>query len=172
MSTLNIAPTNKSFLSNNKFDFILDRIPNLTFFVQAINLPSISLTNTAVASPAVTLSIPGNIILFNQVVVSFIIDENMESWFELYDWMFQLGNPRGTNKIGRLTGRPGTNNSIYSDGSLLIKTNSNNPSRKITFKDMYPVDLGEIQFSATDSTQEFLTSTATFNFTYYEYRNL
>ena len=172
MSTLNIAPVNKSFLSNNKFDFVLDRIPNLTFFVQTVNLPSISLTNTAVSTPAVTISVAGNIILFNQVVVSFIVDENMESWFELYDWMFQLGNPRGRNKIGRLTGDPGSNNSIYSDASLIIKTNSNNPNRKITFKDMYPTELGDIQFSATDGSQEFLTSTATFNFTYYEYQNL
>jgi hypothetical protein len=163
---------NRSFLSNNKFDFVLDRIPNLTFLVQAINLPSISLTNTSVATPAVTVSIPGNIILFNQVTISFILDEDMNSWFEIYDWMVQLGNPEGTNKIGRLTGRLGSNNSIYSDASLLIKTNSNNPRRKITFHDMYPVDLGDISFITTDSTQEFQTTTATFNYTYFDYQTV
>ena len=171
MSNLN-TNLNKSFLSNNKFEFVLDRMPYLTFLVQAINLPSVSLTNTSVATPAVTLSIPGNIMLFNQVVISFILDEDMNSWFEIYDWMVQLGNPEGSNKIGKLTGRVGSNTNIYSDASLLIKTNSNNPRRKITFHDMYPVDLGEIPFTTTDTSQEFQTTTVTFNYTYYEYQNL
>jgi hypothetical protein len=167
MTTLSTTPINKSFLSNNKFDFVLDRIPNFTFFVQSVNLPSLTLQSTTVNTPLVQLSIPGNQLTFGQLTLNFIVDENMQSWYELYDWIIQLGNPVSLNKIGNLNEEPGNNFSITSDGTLFIKTNSNNVLWKVNFIDMYPNDLGDITFSATES-QEFLTSTATFNYTYYE----
>ena len=51
MATLTTTPVNRSFLSNNKFDFILRRIPNFTYFVQAVNLPSLSLQSTTINTP-------------------------------------------------------------------------------------------------------------------------
>lgn len=168
MTLLQTDPVNKSFLSNNKFEFSLDRIPNFTFLVQSINLPSITLQSTQVNSPFTALKVPGNIIVFNTMTVTFMLDEDMRSWYEIYDWITNLGNPTGFDKRGRLTGESGSNTDIYSDGTLLIKTNSNNPNWKVTFTDMYPTDIGEIQFSATES-QEFLTSSVSFDYTYYEF---
>ncbi len=167
MTTLTIPPSNRSFLSNNKFDFVLNRIPNFTFVVQSVNLPSLALQSTTVNTPYAQLSIPGNQLSFGQLTMGFIVDEAMESWFELYNWMYQLGNPKSFDKRGSLTEEPGQTNSVTSDGTLFIKTNSNNPSWKVNFYDMYPNDLGDISFSTTD-TQEFVTSTITFNYTYYE----
>lgn len=167
MTTLSTTPVNKSFLSNNKFDFVLDRIPNFTFVVQSVNLPSLALQSTTVNTPFAQLSIPGSQLTFGQLTLSFIIDEDMQSWYELYSWMFTLGNPTSLNKRGNLTEEPGKINSVTSDGTLFIKTNSNNPSWKVNFVDMYPNDLGDITFSTTES-QEFLTSTVTFNYTYYQ----
>lgn len=166
MSILTTEPVNKSFLSNNKFDFVLDRIPNFTFFVQSVNLPSMALQSTTINTPFAQLSIPGNQLSFGQLSLSFIVDENMQSWLELYNWMFQLGNPTSLDKRGTLTGQPGTNQHYLSDGALFIKTNANNPNFKVNFFDMYPNELGDITFSTTE-TQEFLTSTAVFNYTYY-----
>ena len=81
--------------------------------------------------------------------------------------MFQLGNPEELNKIGNLTGVPGALNNIVSDANLIIKTNSNNPNWRVRFHDLFPTDIGEINFSTID-TQEFITSSATFAYTYYE----
>jgi hypothetical protein len=135
--------------------------------VQSVNLPSLALQSTTVNTPFAQLSIPGNQLSFGQLSLSFIIDEDMQSWYELYSWMFTLGNPTSINKRGNLTDEPGKTNSVTSDGTLFIKTNSNNPSWKVNFVDMYPNDLGDITFSTTES-QEFLTSTVTFNYTYYQ----
>lgn len=168
MSTPQAQPVNKSFLSNNKFEFSLDRIPNFTFLVQSINLPSITLQSTQINTPFTALKVPGNIIVFNTMSLTFMIDEDMESWHEIYDWITQLGNPEGLDKRGSLKGPRGSNRDIYSDGTLIVNTNSNNPNWKITFTDMYPTDIGEVQFSTTES-QEFLTSTVSFDYTYYEF---
>lgn len=171
MSEFTFQPTNKSFLSNNKYEFVVKRLPNLTFFIQGINLPGITLLNTSVNNPFVATPIPGNQLVFGQLSANFIVDENLESWSEIYDWITQLGNPEGFNKIGNLTKVPGKTNSITSDATLFIKTNANNPNKVIRFYDLFPVELGEINFTSTDVGQEFITSTITFGYTYYTMEN-
>lgn len=166
MATYATIPDNKSFLSNNKFEFVLDRIPNFTFLVQSVNLPGLSISPITVQTPAVAVQSPGSIITFPQLTLTFMVDEDMQSWYELYNWIVQFANPESNNKVGTLTGDPGSNTNIVSDATLFIKTNSNNPNWKVSFFDVFPTDLGELAFSAID-TQDFLTSSATFSYTYY-----
>ena len=167
MATLTTIPVNRSFLSNNKFDFVLKRIPNFTFLVQSVNLPGLVLQSSSINTPFSAVSIPGNQITFGSLSLTFMVDEDMQAWYELYDWIVQLGNPKGYNKIGTLTGKPGSVTSITSDATLFVKTNSNNPNFQFNFIDVYPTELGEMSFATTDN-QEFITSTATFNYGYYE----
>ena len=167
MATLSTVPTNKSFLSNNKFEFVLGRIPNFTFFVQGVNLPGMSLQSSSINTPFSAVSIPGNQITFGTLSLSFIVDEDMQSWYELYNWIIQLGNPRGYNKVGTLTGQPGSTTSTTSDATLILKSNANNPNFQFNFFDVYPTELGDMSFSTTEN-QEFVTSTATFNYGFYE----
>jgi len=171
MATLSTTPVNRSFLSNNKFDFILRRIPNFTYFVQAVNLPSLSLQSTTINTPFSALSVPGNQINFGTLTLTFIVDEDMQSWYEIYNWIFKLGNPKGYDKRGGLQDNDELINSVTSDATLFIKTNANNPNFKIEFFGVYPTDLGDMQFSSVDN-QEFITSTVTFNYTYYEATNI
>lgn len=166
MATLTTYPVNKSFLSNNKFEFVLNRIPNFTFLVQSVNLPTLSLSPVTIQTPAAPVQIPGNIMTFSQLTLTFMIDEEMQSWYEIYNWMVQLANPESNDKRGDLIGEPGASNHITSDASLIIKTNSNNPNWKVSFVDLFPIDLGEINFSSIES-QDFLSSSATFGYTYY-----
>ena len=166
-TTLPIVPFNRSFLSNNKFDFVLKRIPNFTFLVQGVNLPGLTLQSSSINTPFSAVSIPGNQITFGSLSLTFMVDEDMQSWYELYNWIVQLGNPKGYNKVGTLTGKPGSVTSTTSDATLYVKTNSNNPNFKFNFIDVYPTELGEMSFATTDN-QEFITSTATFNYGYYE----
>ena len=166
MSTYETIPVNKSFLSNNKFEFVLDRIPNFTFLVQSVNLPTISLSPTVVQTPFAPINLPGNILSYAQLSLTFMIDEEMQSWYELYNWMFQLGNPLTKDKTGTLTGIEGSDTNITSDATLIIKTNSNNPNWKVSFVDVFPIDLGEVTFSAIDS-QDFLSSSVSFAYTYF-----
>jgi len=167
MATFSIPPSNRSFLSNNKFEFVLKRIPNFAFFVQSVNLPSLTLQSTSINTPFTAVSLPGNQIVFNQLSLTFIVDEDMQSWYELYNWIYQLGNPNSFDKTGTLTGEPGMEDNTYSDATLFIKTNSNNPNMQIQFYDVYPTELGEMTFSSTEG-QEFITSSVVFNYTSYD----
>ncbi len=166
MATYNQTPTNKSFLSNNKYEFVIDRLPNVTFFIQSVVIPDVSLVGTQVPSPYVSVPIPGNILNYGELTVTYIMDEDMKAWREIYDWMYNLGNPESKNKIGDLTQTLGRRNSVTSDASLLIKSNANNPRVKFTFKDMFPTTLGGLTLSSAEG-QEFITSTISFLYSHY-----
>lgn len=166
MATYNQTPTNKSFLSNNKYEFVIQRLPHVTFFIQSVVIPDVSLVGTQVPSPYVSVPIPGNILTYGELQVTYIMDEDMQSWREIYDWMYNLGNPESRNKIGDLTQTPGRRNSVTSDASLLVKSNSNNPRVKFTFKDMFPTTLGGVTLSSAEG-QEFITSTISFIYSHY-----
>ena len=166
MATYNQTPTNKSFLSNNKYEFVIDRLPHVTFFIQSVVIPDVSLVGTQVPSPYVSVPIPGNILNYGELQVNYIMDEDMKAWREIYDWMYNLGNPESRNKIGDLTQTLGRRNSVTSDASLLIKSNANNPRVKFTFKDIFPTTLGGLTLSSTEG-QEFITSTISFLYSHY-----
>jgi hypothetical protein len=157
---------NKSFLSNNKYELIFDRLPNTTFFLQSINLPSITLNSVATQTPFVQVNTPGNILTFEQLSVTYIVDENMQSWRDIYSWITTMGNPTSKNKLGNLTTALGRSNSVVSDAVLIVKSNSNNVNLKFSFKNVFPIELGSLQFTSTES-QEFLTSSAVFLYDYY-----
>ena len=166
MATYNQTPTNKSFLSNNKYEFVIDRLPHVTFFIQSVVIPDVSLVGTQVPSPYVSVPIPGNILNYGELQVNYIMDEDMKAWREIYDWMYNLGNPESRNKIGDLTQTLGRRNSVTSDASLLIKSNANNPRVKFTFKDIFPTTLGGLTLSSNEG-QEFITSTISFLYSHY-----
>jgi len=159
--------TNKSFLSNNKYEFVIGRLPNVVFFLQSINIPTITLGTVVTQTPFIQIPKPSTTLTFEQLTVNYIIDENMESWFEIYNWMMNLGNPETYDKLGNLTREKGRSNSITSDATLLIKTNSNNANIKITFHDIFPTDLNGVELTSREG-QDFLTSSVTFAYSYYK----
>lgn len=165
------SPNNLSFLANNKYEFVIERLPNFQFFVQGINMPTITLGDTVTASPWVDLHTPSNKLIFEQLTMTYAIDEDMQSWFDLYTWMVNLGNPESLDKTGVLTRDPGRPNSVMSDATLFIKTNSNNPNIKVTFVDIFPVDLTGFQLSSSEG-QDFQTSTVTFSYSYFQIEKL
>ena len=90
----------------------------------------------------------------------------MQSWFEIYNWMTNLGNPTSLDKLGILTTVAGKENSVVSDASLLIKTNSNNDNINVQFYDIFPMELTGFQMSSAEG-QDFQTTSVTFAYTYF-----
>lgn len=167
MATVSVNPNNKSFLSNNKYQLVVARLPNVQFFTQSITLPNISLSNVRVQNPYTSLPVPGNQITYDPLTVNYAVDEDMQAWFEIYDWMTNLGNPESLDKLGSLTKTPGKNNSVTSDATLLVKTNANNINIKFHFFDLFPTDLSGVTFTSTEG-HDFLYSSITFAYSHFK----
>ena len=60
----------------------------------------------------------------------------------------------------------------YSDATLTIYTNKNNPNFRVKMVDVFPTSLSSVLFNASDTAENIVTADATFRFSYYNYERL
>lgn len=152
---------NHNFLQNNNFQFSLDRIPNTTFRVIACDIPSITIAPAQAGYPGASQYFPGNTTEFEELTLDFLVDENLDNYEELYNWITQqryCSDFVPTNDIDR---------KMVSDGNLVTLTNSSNPNRVFHFKAMFPVSLGNIHFDTTIDRPESIRCQVTFKYSYF-----
>ena len=114
---------------------------------------------------------PGELLEFNDLRIRFLIDQGLQNYKEIQNWMRGLGFPESLDEIydfqkdGTMDGE-GIEN-IYSDGTLTILNGINRPMFSVKFKDMFPYSLSDIQFDATATDVEYLTAEVTFKYSVY-----
>ncbi|MDX8384525.1 MAG: hypothetical protein R8M45_10625 [Ghiorsea sp.] len=131
----------------NLFQFHLGRCPKFSEEIISSSLPNISLAAVTTPSNFHDLKIPSNKYVFDPISVEFAIDENLEGYMEIFDWIFQI--------------RSGTITSIAdqtSDATLSILTNNMTPLFDFVFHGLFPVSLSELNFSAQSSSDVSLGS--------------
>jgi len=157
-------PETNNYLATNFFKLEISRAPILTYFCQSVNLPSLTIPPLEVPVPqfGVPIRTPVGRYSYENMSVSFLVDEKMENWLEVYNWMMSLSTPDDV---------PGTYTSHkdnFSDATLTIMNGSYKPIKRVTIKDMFPVGVSGIQFSSVIVDTEPVIATATFAFTDYE----
>ena len=175
MSALTRNPTNKDLLQSTKFRLNFSRLQGMTFFCQTINLPGLSLTEIPFYTPFIDLYAPGEKLLYDTLNVTFLLDEDLRDWEQLHDWIRGMTFPTDFKEYRNLKNQSSVaqNRAVnklppqYADASLTIFTNKNNPNIRIQFKDLFPISVGSIMFSAMDSAENIITADASFRFSYY-----
>jgi len=175
-------PNNINPLSPTGFRLAITKLPEISFFCQAVTLPSMSLENVNVGTPFSVNKVPGELLNFADLTVNFIIDEDMKNYIALWNWLAGLGFPQNYLQYQNLvttaansttsTTTPaipafGTLQGNYSDGSLVILGSNNMPVKTISFVDIHPISLGTIEFQSNVDDVQYLTGTASFGYTYY-----
>jgi hypothetical protein len=158
-------PINTNFLSQVGFQFGIKKLPTVNFFVQSVNLPGIEMAAAVQPTPFVAIPVPGDHIKFNDLTVTFKVDEDLKNYVEIYNWIIGLGFPDSFDQYSRLASRPAvTGEGIRSDASLIITTSSRVPATEVVFVDLFPRSLTDILFNSTDSNIEYISATATFKY--------
>ena len=93
MSALQNLPSNISYLSPIGFRFVLSNFPEVNYFCQSANIPGISIGQIDLPTPTSTGYMSGDEVSFEELTISFVIDENMKNWLSIYDWIIALGVP-------------------------------------------------------------------------------
>jgi hypothetical protein len=173
MAALENTPTNPNFLSPLNFKFSIKRAPHVNFFVQKINLPSISLPTIDTPTPFVKIPQPGEHLDYADLTLSFRVDENLQNYLEIHNWIRALGKPKDFSEYRALSQNPNyTGDGLRSDLTLMILSSSKNPNYEIVFTDAYPYDISELSFDTTKSDVEFIEATATFKYVLFEIKNV
>lgn len=169
MSALDNNPDNLNFLSPLNFNFRLKRAPNLNFFVQKINLPSIGFTSTQQTNPFVNIPIAGDHVQYGDLTVTFKVDEDLNNYLEIHNWIRALTFPDNFEEYSNLSRNPEyTGEGITSDIILIISNSVKIPNFEVNFRNAYPTSLTALSFQTTDTTVEFISATATFKYIMYD----
>ena len=173
MGAITDQPNNINFLSPLGFRFKLARAPNLNFFVTNATLPNISLGSITVPTPFKFIDIANNKLDYGDFQLTFMLDENMESFYELYNWMVALGFPDNFDQYKGLKNAPkGSKETLVSDATLTILTSDMVPNIEVQFEDLFPTSISEINFTVNDTDVNYVTMTATFKYRIYRVKSV
>lgn len=165
---------NRNFLSTIGFKFTLQKKPKIDFFCNSANIPGINLGVAMQATPLKMLPVPGDVLSFEDLAIRFMVDEDMENYLEVWNWLCQFGFPRDFGQYQQLLNEDvnsnGKQNAIsgMSDGTLIIYNSNYNANLKVNFKDLFPVSLSSIQFDSTDTDVKYATADVVFKYTIYD----
>ena len=173
MSALENTPTNPNFLSPLNFKFSIKRAPHINFFIQKIGIPSISLPTYESPNPFVKIPEPGEHLDYGDLQITFRVDENIQNYLEIHNWLRALGKPKDFKEYRTLSQNPAyTGDGIRSDISLLILSSAKVPNYELTFTEAYHKYLRELVFDTTKSDVEYIEATATFKYLLFEIINI
>lgn len=166
---------NRNFLSPTGFKFVLAREPKVAFFCNQANIPDLNLGLTNQPSYLKNIPLPGEIIEFGDLSIRFLVDENLENYMCIQNWIRGLGFPESLSEFSELEKRGTiqrnyTNQprNIYSDGTLQILSSNQVPNFQIIFKDLFPYSLSTLIFDATETDLNYFTADVNFKYTIYE----
>jgi len=170
---------NRNFLSPTGFKFTLIRAPKVAFFCNQANIPDLSLGIANQPTYLKDIDVPGDKIVFGDLNLSFIVDEDLENYMELQKWIRGLGYPEYLDQYKELYESSivgeryaQRSNGVFSDGTLEILTSSMVPNFLVFFKDLFPYNLSTLSFDATQTDIQYFTATASFKYTMYNINDL
>ena len=183
------TPNKFDYASPIQFRFKMTKLPTVEFFVQSANIPGITLGETTLPTPLKDISMPGDKLTYQSLDVSFLVDENLNNYKEIHDWMTGIGFPQdhkqfadvlatgsdrfsgstaSTAAVGSGKPAPLSEGGIYSDATLIVLNNKNIAKTEIRFQNVYPTSLGSLSYNIRASDVDYLQVNASFNYMYYD----
>jgi hypothetical protein len=164
--SVNNQPDNLNFLSPTGYKFILSRAPTVEFMVQRVSLPTLTLPVAFQPNPFVQIPRPGEHLEFGQLSVTFKVNENLDNYLEIYNWMIALGKPEKFDQY-TLQNRPykaqdEQKDTVTSDIGLTFLTSAMNGNVEFTMRDCFPISLTDLEVDSTLSDIEYISASATF----------
>lgn len=155
-------------LENKSIQLIIERLPAVSFFCTSTSIPGVSTTAARQPSPFVDIKHTGDKLVFQPLIVNFIVDENLQNWQEVFDWMVSFGHP---DNFDQYKDNTVTQNNLYrsklSGGKLLVPNNKYNTSHEYDFEDLVPIDLSDIIIDVQTQSTDPIIATVTFEYTKY-----
>ena len=161
---------NRNFLSGVAFKFNLTKFPKVDFFSNSARIPELTLELTTQPSYLKNIDVPGERLTFGDLTLRFLVDENMENYISVYDWLTGLGFPESPQQfIDKTTDRDGLRDfqEQFCDGSLHILNSNYNDVAIVKFKDIFPTSITSLDFDATETDINYFTAEATFKYVIY-----
>jgi len=146
-----------------------ENYPYLSFLAQSIQHPSMEISAVELGYKRIS-QVPfiGDQVEFGSVTLDVILDENMQVYGEIYNWMANMLETKHKLNSGVLYSKSDTSLGDYNDIRIEILTSANNKNREFVYRNAFPISLGDVQFSATTD-ETYVLCPVTFRFDYFEF---
>ena len=185
-------PTKFDYASPTQFKFQLLKLPKVEYFCTAVNIPGVTLSNVDIATPLKSIPVPGTILDYGDLEMSFLVDENLENYREIHGWMYGIGFPFSRTQFGSLVdagndrfptqGKDSLKTDpgkvkygakplgpIFSDATLNVLTSKNNANIEVRFSDVFPITLSGLDFNQQADDVNYLSATVTFKYKIFQF---
>lgn len=153
-----------NYFSPLEFIVSVRKLPNVEFFTQAVNIPSLSITPMEQQTPFRPIQLPGSRISYGDLPISFIIDEGMNNYIEVYNWMNGLAPSEDFSDYSSVYGGKDGLGGPLTDITIIAMNSHKNPNIEFVFKDCFPANLSDIVLDTTQSDVIYPQATVTFIF--------
>ena len=161
---------NRNFLSGVGFKFNLAKFPKVDFFSNSARIPELNLELTRQPSYLKNIDVPGERLTYGDFTLRFLVDENMENYLAIYEWLTGLGFPESGKQFRDITtdvdGQRDPKEA-FCDGTLRILNSNYREVAKVKFTDLFPTSLTSLSFDATATDIQYFTAEVTFKYTVY-----
>ena len=187
-SPLSRQPTKLDYASPTQFRFGINQLPKVEFFTTSANLPGITAGVATLPTPFKNIPTMGDKLEYENLSISFMVDEYLENYTSLHNWMTGIGFPKDRSQFSDF--RSTTSNmstktrgeskdigdvrastpelAMTSDCVMTILTNKNNPVVECRFRDVFPTSLSGLTYSQNQTDVEYLTASVNFKYQIYE----
>ena len=191
MATVQTQPDKLDYASPTQFRFGIHQLPKVEFFAVSATIPAIALSDVLIPTPFKSIPMMGDQLTFDNLSVSFIVDEYLENFLSIHEWLTAIGFPKNKKQFSEFkTNTSNTpigarssaststdvgdvkaaspNNALFSDATLTILSNKNNPIVNVFFRDLYPVAMTALDYNQGATDVEYLTASIDFAYQIYE----
>ena len=148
---------NENPLQQVNFKFVIEKSPKMAYMGISGNLPGITIGEVDQITPFVTQPWPGDSFEFENLDITFIVDEDMKNWLEIWNWIISAVQVEDFDDVRDAE-------DIFSDITLTITNNRFNPNLQFFFRDCFPISLGGLDFTTQDTDVEAVTSNVGFRY--------
>ena len=161
---------NRNFLAPVGFKFTLAKYPKVDFFSNSARIPELSLGTAVQPSYLKDIDIPGEKLTYGDLTIRFLVDENMENYMAVHNWLKGIGFPETPQQFkDQITDNEGIRDEklVFSDGSLHILSSNFQDVAIVKFQDLFPVGLTSLEFDATETDINYFTAEVSMRYTVY-----
>ena len=161
---------NRNFLAPVGFKFTLAKYPKVSIFSNSARIPELSLGTAVQPSYLKDIDVPGEKLTYGDLVIRFLVDENMKNYMAVHNWLKGIGFPETPQQFAdQTTDKDGLRDEkeVFSDGSLHILNSNFHDVAIVKFNDLFPVGLTSLDFDATETDINYFTAEVVMRYTVY-----
>lgn len=161
MSFVDNQPLSRNPLQPQSFRMVIQKFPITNYFTQSVSFPGVTVPEVVQTTTFADIPWPGTKIRYDDLIVEFIVDENLQNYNEIYSWlrMYSRAVEPVDQEISEFD--------LFSDIELLSTTNSLVVNKRIVFRNAVPISLSGFRFDSADSDVATIKASVSFKYSHY-----